>query len=233
MNTASKLKWIMLSASLALSLAGAATSFADEHDRGDRGRREVFDDRYHHGRYYPPRGQVVRALPPGYRAFYHEGHPFFFVGGVWYAPGPAGFIVTLPPAGLVVSVLPPFATTVWLGGRPYYYADDVYYQWTPGVNSYEVVAPPPGADQPGGPPPSAPPSAGPPGQDFFIYPKNGQSQEQQSQDRYECHAWASGQTGFDPTRPGGGVPPDQNGARRDQYRRAITACLEARGYSVQ
>ncbi len=44
---------------------------------------------------------------------------------------------------------------------------------------------------------------------------------------------ATGQTGFDPTQPGGGVAPDQNGARRQQYQRAMTACLEARGYSVQ
>jgi hypothetical protein len=239
MNSASKMKWVLMSASLLLTFAGAATSFAADQrgereradQRVDRGRHEVFDDRYHHGRYYPPRGDVVRVLPPGYRAFYHEGHPFFFEGGVWYAPGPAGFVVTVPPAGLVVSVLPPFATTVWLGGRPYYYADDVYYQWEPGLNSYEVVTPPAGADQPGAAPPGAP--APPPGDDFFVYPKSGQSEEQQSQDRYECHAWAAGQTGFDPTKPGGGVSPDQNAGKHDQYRRAMTACLDARGYSVQ
>jgi len=34
---------------------------------------------------------------------------------------------------------------------------------------------------------------------FSIYPKNGQSQEQQSADRYECHSWAKAQTGYDPT----------------------------------
>ena len=37
-------------------------------------------------------------------------------------------------------------------------------------------------------------------QDLFIYPSQGQSEEQQSRDRYECHTWASQQTGFDPTR---------------------------------
>lgn len=237
MNTASNLKLGLMSGLLTLSLlaplvgpAGRASAderFERDHDRG----HVVFDDRFHHGRYYPRRGEIVHVLPPGYRTFYYGGHPFFFVGGVWYAPGPDGFIVTVPPAGLVVSVLPPFATTVWLGGRPYYYADDVYYQWQPGMNAYEVVAPPAGADQPGAPP-ATPPSQ-PPGDDFFIYPKNGQSQEQQSQDRYECHSWAVKQTGFDPTKPDGGVPPDQNGAKRDQYRRAMTACLEARGYSVQ
>jgi hypothetical protein len=52
--------------------------------------------------------------------------------------------------------------------------------------------------------------------------------EQQSADRYECHSWSKSQTGFDPTRPEGGVPPEQNSAKREEYRRAMTACLEAR-----
>ncbi len=33
----------------------------------------------------------------------------------------------------------------------------------------------------------------------FVYPKAGQSEQQQSQDRYECHQWAVSQTGFDPS----------------------------------
>jgi hypothetical protein len=39
------------------------------------------------------------------------------------------------------------------------------------------------------------------GQEMFIYPARGQSPEQQSRDRYECHNWAVQQTGFDPTAP--------------------------------
>lgn len=34
----------------------------------------------------------------------------------------------------------------------------------------------------------------------FIFPKNGQSAEQQQQDEYSCHTWAVGQTGVDPTQ---------------------------------
>ena len=71
------------------------------------------------------------------------------------------------------------------------------------------------------------------GQDLFIYPKNGQGEEQQSKDRYECHSWAASQSGFDPTQPlgrGGRVP---GRAKRADYQRAQTACLEARGYSVK
>lgn len=37
--------------------------------------------------------------------------------------------------------------------------------------------------------------------DLFIYPKTGQSEEQQSRDKYECHAWAAKETGFDPSAP--------------------------------
>ncbi len=35
-----------------------------------------------------------------------------------------------------------------------------------------------------------------------IYPKYGQSLDQQDRDRYECHNWAVTQTGFDPFWPG-------------------------------
>ncbi len=37
-------------------------------------------------------------------------------------------------------------------------------------------------------------------QQQYIYPAKGQSPETQKQDEYECHVWASGQTGYDPTR---------------------------------
>ena len=36
--------------------------------------------------------------------------------------------------------------------------------------------------------------------ELYIYPNKGQSQEQQSRDRYECHLWAVQQTGYDPTK---------------------------------
>lgn len=61
----------------------------------------------------------------------------------------------------------------------------------------------------------------------------GQSQEQLAKDRYECHRWATSQTGFDPTQPGGGVSPSANPSRRRDYARAMTACLQARGYAVR
>jgi hypothetical protein len=237
--------WLAWAVLAALALAAATASYAadprqdeprQQLDRGggrgsDRGverggRAEVLDNRYNHGHYYPPRGAVVRELPGGYRPYYHHGSRYYFSGGIWYAPGPYGFIVTRPPTGLFLTVLPPFYTTVWFGGAPYYYADNVYYQWQPSANGYAVVDPPPGADQPGEPPAAA-------GDDFYIYPKNGQTQEQQAADQYECHNWSKSQTGFDPTQQGGGAAPNETGSRREQYQRAMNACLEARGYSVK
>lgn len=34
-----------------------------------------------------------------------------------------------------------------------------------------------------------------------IYPAKGQPSQQQDRDRYECHDWARGQSGYDPTQP--------------------------------
>jgi hypothetical protein len=191
------------------------------------GRGQVLDERYNHGRYYPPIGAVRPALPEGYRPYYRGGNRYYFSGGIWYAPRGPGFVVVAPPPGLVISVLPPYYSTVWFGGVPYYYADNVYYSWQPDQNGYAVVDPPDNADSPSPPPPAAdsPPT------DLMIYPKNGQSKEQQAADQYECHNWAKGQTGFDPTQPAGGVSGNVDSARNN-YNRAMSACLQGRGYQV-
>ena len=123
----------------------SVSAFGAERPRERNGPIERLDDRYHHGHYYVPRGTVVRELPTGYRPYWFHGTHLYFSGGVWYAPGPYGFMVTRPPPGLVVSPLPPFYTTVWIGGVPYYYANDVYYRWVPEQNGYEVVESPQGA----------------------------------------------------------------------------------------
>jgi len=184
---------------------------------------QALDARYNHGRYYPPMGTVRPALPPEYRPYFYRGSPYYFSGGVWYAPRGPGFVVVGPPVGLIIGALPPYYSTVWIGGVPYYYADSVYYTWQPQDNGYAVVDPPDNADAPSDPPNTAQ-------MDLIIYPKNGQSKEQQAADQFECHNWAKGQTGFDPTQPGGGPPgADVN---RSNYNRAMSACLQARGYQV-
>jgi hypothetical protein len=234
---------------LAAAALGTPAAHAQDHpergrpaDRSDHGpgrfdpARQHFD-RFNHDHFYPNRGTMVRVLPAQhYDVVFHGGH-YFFAGGVWYAPGPGGFVVVGPPFGVFLPILPPFYTTVWVAGAPYYYADDVYYVYRgPGVG-YEVVAPPPGQDVASAEPPPGAPAAGPPpaGPDhqLFIYPRNGQTPEQQSRDPYECHTWASSQTGFDPTAPNGGVPPPQTANARADYNRAMAACLDGRGYTVR
>lgn len=165
----------------------------------------------------------VQALPPGYRTYRYGGHPYYFGGGRWYAPGYGGYGWIAPPIGLSIDVLPLGYSTVWVGGAPYYYYDDVYYAWRPGLRSYVVVEPPAGVSEA---------RASTTADDLYVYPKNGQSEAQQSTDRYECHSWAKGQTGFDPTEPAGGVAMSDTAGRRAEYRRAMTACLQGRGYSV-
>jgi hypothetical protein len=186
----------------------------------------VFDDRFHHGSFYPPRGATIRTLPEGYRPFFFHGRRYYFSGGAWYEPGPYGFVVISPPLGLFLTVLPPYYTTVWFDGMPYYYADDTYYEWDADMDGYVVVTPP--ASTPGPPPPTASQSA----EQLFIYPQQGQSVEQQAADRYECHLWAKNQTGYDPTQAAGAAS-DQGPGQAALYRRAVTACLQGRGYSVQ
>ena len=142
--------------------------------------------------------------------------------------GPS-FVIMAAPIGVFVPVLPPFYTTVWVSGLPYYYANDTYYVWRDGEDGYEVVEPP--NDQ--GASTQPPPGAAPPGEDLYIYPQNGQAADRQASDKYECHKWASTQTGFDPTQSTGGVPPEEAPLKRADYQRAMRACLEGRGYSVR
>jgi opacity protein-like surface antigen len=67
---------------------------------------------------------------------------------------------------------------------------------------------------------------------LHIDPKNGQTPQREWADRYACDGWAMSQSGFDPRRRPSG-PSDDNTSLREAYRRAMTACLEARGYSVR
>jgi hypothetical protein len=213
---------------VALALGVAAAASADHphrNHRGDGHRAQMhYDGRYQHNRSYPGRGYVYSSLPRGYINVHYHGSPYYYRGGTWYRPYGPRFVVVAPPIGIGVGFLPPYYTTVWFGGIPYYYADQTYYTWQPARREYVVTRPP---DE-------KPAQVGASGNDeVFVYPKNGQSEAQQSTDRYECHAWAVQQSGFDPTRPGGGVADDAIEARRADYRRAEGACLEGRGYSVK
>lgn len=220
----------LLAILLSLGMAGAAADPPRHEQRREAPKPRVehgyrLDQRHHHDRYYPPRGLVVDALPRAPLVVPHRGANYYFHGGVWYRPSGPRFVVVMPPIGLTVSVLPPFYTTLWVGGVPYYYADGVYYNWRPAQRAYVVVEPPRETEVL-----SLPPEP----EQLFVYPKEGQSEQQMATDRYECHRWAADQTGFDPSQPGsGGIPASQMDEKRADYLRASKACLDARGYSVR
>ena len=182
--------------------------------------------------HYPPHGATVSAPPPAPVVVNHPSGHYYYSGGVWYAPRGPSYVVVAAPVGVFVPVLPPYYATVWVAGAPYYYANQTYYSWSPQQNSYQVVAPPEGdgipAPEEGEAVPDNPPAPPQADDGLYVYPQNGQSEQQQASDRYECHQWANVQTGFDPTKTNGG-----SGANPDDYQRAMKACLEGRGYSVR
>lgn len=221
---------VMLAFFALTAAAGDARADRKQTDRREanssqRDGGRVYDNRYNHNRYYPARGQIVASVPRAARSVRYRGVPYYYNGGSWYRPSGPRFTIVAPPFGLIVPYLPSFYTTIWVGGMPYYYADNVYYRWLPQQRGYEVSEPP---DD------STVSTSLPSGDDqLFVYPKNGQSAEQQATDRYECHTWAADQTRYDPSQPDGGVSPQQANDQRAAYFRAMTACLEGRGYSVR
>jgi hypothetical protein len=129
----------------AASISTSSAQAQDHRASHDRDRYQtphyVYDDRYHHGHYYPAIGYCVPTLPVGNVGVTLGRGRFFFHAGVWYQPGACGYVVARPPIGIVVPVLPPGYATVWAGGIPYYYANDIFYAQGPG--GYIVAAPPP------------------------------------------------------------------------------------------
>jgi len=152
--------------------------------------------------------------------YYHGGWGYGYRGGYY---GGWGWGLGGLGLGLYFATLPLYYSTLWWDGIPYYYANNTYYVYDGNARQYETVAPPPGLEaQAGGQPPV--------GTDLIAYPKNGQTADQQSKDKFECHEWAVSQTGFDPTQ---GAAATTAPGKRSDYVRAQAACLEGRGYSVK
>jgi hypothetical protein len=164
----------------------------------------------------------------GHRGFGGRGYGYgrygYGYGGFGYGGfGYGGF--GLLGYGLFFDTLPLYYSTYWWGGAPYYYANDNFYQWNGSVSQYETVRPPQNlANQA---------AQGRENFNLFAYPKNGQTTERQATDRSECQQWATGQTGID-SPPADSTPAIAvTAAKRQDYLRAQSACLEGRGYSVQ
>ncbi len=182
---------------------------------------------YHggYGGYGGYRGGYYGGYRGGYGYGWHGGYGGWrggywggWGGGCWGCWG-LGWGLGL---GLYFATLPYYYSTYYWGGVPYYYADNTYYNWDPNASQYVTVAPPAGLQAQVG---AAAPAAG---TDLIAYPKNGQSADQQAKDKFDCHQWAVGQSGFDPSL---GTSAAAN--KRSDYMRAQAACLEGRGYSVQ
>lgn len=226
---------------LLLSLFGLVSGwvYADKNrDKDERNRHEYrnprgserppkdyrLDRRYHHDRYYPPRGYTVERIPHHHYTTHYHNSSYFYISGIWYRPHGTRFVVVAPPIGIVVPFLPAFYTTIWIGGIPYYYANDVYYVWDPQRSGYVVTEPPGGISEE---------QTSLLADELYIYPKQGQSEQQQADDRYACHQWGVKQTGYDPTRLPENVSQPEVNRKREDYQRAMKACLEGKGYSVR
>lgn len=183
-----------------------------------------FDKRFDHNRSYPKEGLRIDRLPQRRHPIRYHDRSYFYFSGTWYLPSGPSYVVVRPPVGIVVPVLPPFYTTIWFSGVPYYYANDVYYVWRPDLSGYEVTEPP--TDISSQPPPLV-------ADELYIYPSEGQSEEKQAEDRYACHRWGVEQSKYDPTQPPSNLPVNQLSRMREDYQRAMKACLEGRGYSVR
>lgn len=203
---------------LALVLPGAA--FAD-HGGGGHGHGGFRNGAAFHG-YVHGGGHYAYNARPYYGAHYYA-RPYYGR-SYHYAYGPRWYGALA--LGTFVATLPLYYDTLWWGGIPYYYNENTYYRWNPGVSEYEVVAPP-NDEASGGSSEAATPA------DLFVYPKDGQSEELQKKDRYECHRWAADQTGFDPTQTSRQTSRVQDSSKTTEYVRAETACLTGRGYSVK
>lgn len=165
---------------------------------------------------------VAYGLSRSHHAIVYGGMHYYYDRGLWFRPWGGRLVAVVPPIGIAVPLLPPGHATLRLGERVYYHYDDVYYMR--GERGY-VVVDLPQSDARGG-------TRGEGASDeLFVYPREGQNERQQRSDRFACHEWATGQTGYDPTLVGGGT--DYSAARRANYLRALSACLEGRGYTVR
>jgi len=64
----------------------------------------------------------------------------------------------------------------------------------------------------------------------MAYPRNGQNQERQARDHYDCYQFGVAQSGYDPMRAGYGAAGTGN---QTEFERAQAACFEGRGYTVK
>ncbi len=201
---------------------GGRSSGSDGHGGYSRGGRSGGARGYDGSRRSGTRGEYRGSGRPSGQSRYsgHGGHrgffPGLFVGGVlgwglWssYYDSPAYYYSSPPPPDYYYPSPPP---------------PDYYYSPPPPSNYY-----PPPTEGSQAPLSASENSVG----RMFVYPRQGQSEEQQNEDFDACHNWAVGQAGFDPSKPPAGRPDAQTTQKSSDYLRAISACLDGRGYTLK
>lgn len=193
----------------------------------------------------PPIGLIVPQVPAFATSFDSAGKSYVYANDVFYRPRPdlGGYEVVNDPEDLApersqarsvgspsrlasATQSVPHAPAQRATARPAQPPTQLATQ--PPAQSQTVAASP-------APPRPAPASASAvPGNPtgVAIYPRNGQSADQQAMDRYQCYRFAVGQTGFDPLASNGSTPPAEIARRDTEYSRAQAACLEGRGYRL-
>jgi len=177
--------------------------------------------------YGPGYAWFLAALPLAYATYWYSGIPYYYANNVYYtwSPDYSGYVATDPPpvadasgAGPTAAASP--ADGQYPGGTQY--QGDAQYQGDPNASGAPAGAAPASTPLP---PPQA--GAGAPlnqpiaqaeAPRIFMYPKNGQNDEQQRTDKLDCEKWASDQVGL--------------GTNGPDYQRALGACIQGRGYSI-
>lgn len=149
---------------------------------------------------------------------------YYFSSGNYYRNYGGYYEVIQPPIGAFITVPPPGYRVVIIDSQQYYLAGGVYYVWDNIRRGYRVVPPPEVIYESSEEAPEDLVSS----LNLFVYPGAGQGENEQANDRYDCHLWAVGETDFDPT-----LEQSSTGLERSDYKRAITACLESREYTVK
>jgi hypothetical protein len=141
--------------------------------------------------------------------YYHHHGPNGWVVGAALGLAAAGTYVALSQPRYVYPAAPVYAAPAYPYAAPVYpVAPSVTYS-TPPMAQYA--------------PQSAAMST-----DVIAYPAQGQSPEQQADDRAACEQWAANQSGFDPAQASQWTTT----AQTDSYSRSIGACMKGRGYSI-
>jgi hypothetical protein len=167
-------------------------------------------------------GESIHVLPDRHERIRVNDHPYYYRRGVFYEPRSSGYVVISAPLGAHVRSLPTGYVSFGLDTRRYFYANTTYYLYDDRSRDYVVVEQPARAEALMQSSMEVASAA-----ELFVYPKNGQNEELRDQDRYECHRWAKSQTSYDPSMA------NQRASLAPDYRRAISACLEGRGYTVR